>query len=155
MRVGHLLLTAASDEMRCGFIDLIETLDRLAIPQYVVVGDEAVARRLGACPYVDVGPVVRSPVVASCVMPRVDVAHAHDAGGGQAGLLLTLTRSIPFVLSEEAGGAKNGHTLMQSVRKRARATVVLDGLDAERLIDIYRSASTPDSELPEDADGRQ
>lgn len=136
------------------FVALVEALDRLAVSQYVIVGDDGVARRLQSCPYVDVGPVVRSPVVANCVMSTVDIVHAHDDKSGQAGLLLALTRSTPYILSQTAEHAQRDNALMKSVRSRAVLTLALDNLDPEQLLEVYRRAAVGRSEFVEKANGR-
>lgn len=138
MEVGHVLLQPASDEaLRC-FSAFVEALDRLAVKQHVLIADAAVARRLRACPFVEVGPAVRSPVVASCLMPDVDVVHTHETRSGQVGLLLTLTRSIPYVLTTGPAEASKCGPFYDTVLRRARAVLDGDAYDAERFIEIYR-----------------
>ena len=157
MIVGHVLLQPESEEVMLSVLESIESLDRLAVRQFVLLADEAAARRLSVCPYVRIGPTVRSPVVANCLMADVDVVHAHDARSGQVGLLLTLTRSIPFVLSQHVSGASSPKAISDMIRRRARAILVGSAMDTERLIDIYRQVAAGDSlssELPEHADRR-
>ena len=50
--------------------------------------------------------------MAYCLMPDVDLVHIHEVKSGQAGLLLTLTRSIPYVITaaSEDLGSKNPMT---------------------------------------------
>ena len=158
MNVGHVLLQPGSDDALLNVVTLIESLDRLAVRQFVLLADSAASRRLRACPYVQVGQTVRSPVVANCLMGDVDVVHAHDTKSGQVGLLLTLTRSIPFVLTERRDGPQASGAVNEMVRRRARAILDASATDAERLIDIYRQVAdgvAPVSELPEHADRRQ
>ena len=131
------------------FARLVEDLDRLAVEQHVLVGDIAIARRLDSRPYVTVGPVVSSPVMAYCLMPAVDLVHAHDQKGGQAALLLTLTRSMPYVLSPAAGNGRD--PLQRSITGRARRLIEADELSADRLIETYRETITGWSEFPQDA----
>ena len=89
VKIGHIYLSTASDDAASEFALLVEALDRLAVEQHAIVSSAALARRLQSCPYVTVGPVVKSPVVAYCLMPDIDLVHAHDEKSGQAGLLLT------------------------------------------------------------------
>ena len=152
MKVGHLCLARKTPRSAARFIALVEALDRLAVRQYVLVADAAVARRLQGCPYVEVGPIVRSPVVANCLVPAIDIVHAHDERGAQAGLLLTLTRSIPYVLTAGLTRASRGGSLHRSVLSRARAQVPPDLLDADALIETYQRAAGAGSEFPENAD---
>ena len=157
MEIGHVLLQSNSSEALRSVTELIEALDRLAVRQFVLLGDSAAARRLSVCPYVRVGQSVRSPVVANCLMADVDVVHAHDSRSGQVGLLLTLTRSIPFVLSEPANDSKTSGPVHHMVRRRARAILNDSATDPERLIDIYRQVAdgvAPASKLPKHANRR-
>ncbi len=157
VQVGHVLLRPDSKESVCAFVSLVEALDRLTVRQHILMSDAAGLRRVQACPFATVGAIVRSPVVASCMMPGVDVIHAHDASGGQVGLLLTLTRSIPYVLYADARRAAAPPVYDMVLR---RATAVLDGthIDAERLIEIYRrtmDGAALLSEFPKYPDGGQ
>ena len=99
MRIGQICLVSGDQASR--FAAVVEAIDHLAVPQHVLVSDESIRRRLQRCPHVSVGQVVKSPVMAYCLMPEVDVAHVYGSRAGQAGLLLTLTRSIPFVFTPE------------------------------------------------------
>ena len=154
MKVGHLYLANLSGQSAASFIALVESLDRLAISQCIVVCDNAVARRLQSCPYVDVSPVVRSPVLANCVMPSVDIVHAHDDKSGQAGLLLALTRSVPYVLSQHPDRVGRNNVLMKSVRSRATVTISPGSLTTEQLVEVYRRAASGRSKLVEHTNGR-
>ena len=87
------------------------------------------AKRLAGCQNVTVGPIVKKPVMAYCLMPNVDLAHVHEGKSGQAGLLLTLTRSIPFVITTTAGGGDTTSPLTRSVL--SRAAHVVERLDTE------------------------
>ena len=151
MKIGHILLADAGNGQSTEFIELVEALDRLAIDQHVLVADAATARRLDAAPYVTVGPVVRSPVMACCLMPTVDVVHIHDDKSGQAGLLLTLTRSTPYVVT--SGRQRRGR-LHRSVLKRAQYKVAPGIADPETLVATYRKAIDRWSELPENTNSR-
>ena len=149
MKIGHVFLLAGDEAQADAFVSLVESLDRLAVDQHVLVSDGAIARQLDSRPYVTVGPIVRSPVMAYCLMPSVDLVHAHDPKGGQTGLLLTLTRSIPFVLSAAAG--HGGQPLQRSISGRAQRLIDSDELGAERLVATYRETINAWSELPQDA----
>jgi hypothetical protein len=140
---------AADETAANAFVGLVEGLDRLAVDQHVLVSDLAIARRLDSRPYVTVGPIVRSPVMAYCLMPAVDLVHAHDEKAGQTGLLLTLTRSIPFVLSSSAG--RTNHPLQRSIAGRAQRFIEDDRLAADCLVEVYRETIDAWSELPQDA----
>ena len=149
MKIGHVFLGATDEAATNAFARLVEDLDRLALEQHVLVSDIAVARRLDSRPYVTVGPIVKSPVMAYCLMPAVDLVHVHDRRSGQTGLLLTLTRSIPYVLSAAASSSRD--PLQRSIKSRARCVIEADELGAERLVERYREAITAWSEFPQDA----
>ena len=152
MKIGHICLSTASDDAASEFASLIESLDRLAVDQYVLVADAAVARSLQSCPYVTVGPVVRSPVMAYCLMPEIDLVHVHDEKSGQAGLLLTLTRSIPFVMMNPETRPNGRNPLKRSIAHRAQSLIDPANTTPDELLRIYRQTVAAWSELPQDAD---
>ena len=154
MKIGHICIETQSEEQNARFVALVEALDRLAVDQHILVSSSVLARRLSTCPYVTLGPIVRSPVMACCLMPAVDLVHIHGARSGQAGLLLTLTRSIPYVLGEDRDRTSATRPLRQSVVQRARAIVSVDASDPELLLAAYESALNRRSEFPEDSDCR-
>lgn len=129
MRIGHINLAPSLNGTGEHFVSLVEALQASGIRQHVLVRNATLARRLEAVEDVEVGPVVRSAVTAYCLMPAVDLAHIHDAASGQAGLLLTLTRSIPYVLSH-ADVAINRNPLTQAVYRRALCVICRDDGDA-------------------------
>lgn len=133
------------------FTTLVESLDRLTIDQHVLVSNAALARRLQPCPYVTVGPVVKTPVMAYCLMPSVDLVHIHDTKSGQVGLLLTLTRSMPFVMTCDEENRRDRNPIRRSIFERAQAIVSPSELDTEAVINIYRKTVDAWSELPQDA----
>lgn len=119
MKIGQICLAALSDDRGEKFAALVETLADLDIKQHVLVGSVSLARRLATCRSVTVGPIVKTPVMAYCLMPDVDVAHVHEFKSGQAGLLLTLTRSIPFVINSDDDEQSSKNPLTRSVIHRA------------------------------------
>ena len=151
MNVGHIYLDKTSDSGASQFASIVEALDRLTIDQHVLVANADLARSLRPLPYVTVGPTVKTPVMAYCLMPNVDVVHIHDDRSGQAGLLLTLTRSVPFVMNSGVTPADTRNPLKQSVLQRAQTMVAPTQIDPEKLIEIYRRAVDGWLKLPEDA----
>lgn len=151
MKIGQIYLERGSAEGAGCFADVVKSLDRFAIDQHVLVSDTALARGLHAMPYVQVGPVVQTPIMAYCLMPDVDVVHLHDQKSGQAGLLLTLTRSIPFVLTSAEETTNSRNPLRRSVYHRALCIVHPDEQAPERLVEIYRRAVDGWLKLPQDA----
>lgn len=153
MLIGHINLAETIQESGEPFIRLVEAIARARMEQYILVRNENLAKRLAVIDNVTVGSIVHSPVMAYCLLPRVDIAHAHNVTAGQAGLLLTLTRSIPYVLTHRGTIAPNGNPLIPSVYKRATRILCQDdsevavlrhwlpGLAAEVVPDIDRDAS--------------
>ena len=152
MKIGHIYLERESARGASRFMALVEAVDRLAVDQHVLVAEPALARRLNALPFATVGSVVRSPVMACCLMPEVDVVHVHDEKGGRAGLLLTLTRSLPVIVTSDRPGQQPQGSLERSVFQRARAIVDPALLESEWLVDLYRKAAMERSELPQNSD---
>lgn len=133
MRVGHICLAKSFDGTHEHFASLIEALMRQGLQQYVLVRSPSLAKRYDAIEGVEVGPIVHSPVTACCLMPHLDLVHAHDRTAGQAGLLLTLTRSIPFVLTHRESATINKDPITQAVYKRAAGIICLDDADVALL----------------------
>jgi hypothetical protein len=123
MNIGHICLAVPNSEVSENFAALVEALDDFGVSQHVLVANVALARRLAKCTHVTVGPVVKTPVMAYCLMPQVDVAHMHEGKSGQSGLLLTLTRSIPFVITVDNGFKQDKSPITRSVLNRAVQTI--------------------------------
>jgi hypothetical protein len=123
VKIGHICLTPPGNEISEHFAALVEALARHNSEQHVLVASVMLAKRLAACQSVAVGPIVNTPVMAYCLMPNVDLAHIHESKSGQAGLLLTLTRSIPFVITTSAGSGEKMSPLTRSVLHRAAHVV--------------------------------
>ena len=154
MKIGHIYLDQPDDAASARFVVLVEALDRLTIRQHVLVADDALARKLQGLPFVTVGPTVTTPIMACCLMPEVGVVHVHDEKAGQAGLLLTLTRSIPFVMDSAKKPIVTRSPIRRSVLNRARFLIPPADFSPESLIEIYRRSADGLSELPEDTDCR-
>ena len=113
----------------------------------MVVRSRALAKRLDLLENVTVGPVARSSVTAACLMPHVDVVHIHNSSARQAGLILKLTRSIPFVLSDSGPESQNRNAISRSVYKRASGVIPCSGYSSDSDADIgehlriYRQAA--------------
>ena len=123
MKIGHICLTLPGNDVSERFAALVEALDRHDSVQHVLVANVMLAKRLAGCQNVTVGPIVKTPVMAYCLMPNVDLAHVHEGKSGQAGLLLTLTRSIPFVITRSTGSGEKMSPLTRSVLHRAAHVV--------------------------------
>jgi hypothetical protein len=126
VQIGHINLAKSFNGTGEHFVSLVESLRLEGVDQHVVVRNMTLARRLHAIDKVVVGPVVRSPITAYCMMPHLDLVHIHDSGAGQAGLLLTLTRSIPFVMTHRGPIPTSLNPLTQAVYRRAASIICLD-----------------------------
>lgn len=123
MKVGHINLARSFNGTGEHFVALIEALERQGISQHVIVRNQSMARRVAVYENVTISAVTSSPVVALCLMPQVEVVHAHNAKSAQAGLLLTLTRSIPFVLSRRDATKHSGNPINRSILNRAASLI--------------------------------
>ena len=146
MQIGHINLARSFNGTGEHFISLVEGLQREGISQYVLVRNVTMAKRLATVRDVTVGPVVRSAVTACCLMPRLDLVHIHDMSAAQAGLLLVLTRSIPYVLSYSGDEVIGRNPITQAVYRRA--TKVICGDDSEASILRHFDPSLPIEIVP-------
>lgn len=123
MLIGHINLALSMNGTGEHFIKLVEALDRLGARQHLLVANHALARRVNVYGNVTVGPVVKTPVMAYCLMPDVPVVHAHNASGAQAGLLLTLTRSIPYVVTRRSSRPVGKNPIARSAIQRSSGVI--------------------------------
>ncbi len=123
MRIGHINLAASMNGTGEYFVRLVEALQQQGIEQHVLVANHALAKRVSLYEHVSVGPVVKTPVMAYCLMPDVGVVHAHGGSSGQAGLLMTLTRSTPFVLTRRSTRAVGKNPVSRSIINRAACII--------------------------------
>jgi hypothetical protein len=130
LRIGHINLAPSFNGTGEHFVTLVEAIQAAGMQQHVLTRNVTLARRLDAIEGVEVGPAVRSAVTAYCLMPIVDLAHIHDAAAGQAGLLLTLTRSVPYVLSYDSESSISRNPLAQAVYRRALCVICRDDSEA-------------------------
>lgn len=129
MHVGHINLEKSMNGMGEHFIRLVEALDRQGLQQHVIVANQSLAQRVAICENVAIGPIATTAVMAYCLMPDVDVVHAHDPKSNQAGLVLRLTRSIPFVLTRRSPEPPARNPMSRSLIERA-ATIICPTDDA-------------------------
>lgn len=141
MFVGHINLAESFNGPGEHFVGLIEALQKHGIEQYVLVRNIALAKRLDIIEHVTVGPVVRSAVTAYCLMPRVDVLHIHDKSSRAAGLLSTLTQSVPYVLTNEVSIARDRNPISQAAYKRAAGFIEDNEVDVATHLGIYQRAA--------------
>jgi hypothetical protein len=131
--IGHINLAKSFNGTGEHFIALVEALDRMGIKQHIIVQNQSLANRLAVYDGVSLGPVTGSPVIAYCLMPQIDVVHTHDERSGQAGLLLTLARSIPYVLTRRLKTLAVNRPLLRSVYGRAATVICMTGTGARAI----------------------
>ena len=140
MHIGHINLAKSFNGAGEHFVRLIESLREYGVTQYVVVRNVALAKRLDLIDGVTAGPTVRSAVMAYVLMPHVDVVHVHRQCDGQAGLLLALTRAIPYVLTQDENRPANRNPLSQAVVQRASGFIYRHDANAAKHLRVYRHA---------------
>jgi len=119
VEIGHINLAASMNGAGEHFVKLIEGLGNLGVRQHVIVRNRSLAQRLEICSGVTVVQAVNTAVTAYCLMPQISLVHAHDEAAGHAGLLLTLTRSIPYVVTRQSELALANSPIVRSVYRRA------------------------------------
>ncbi len=139
MYIGHINLAKSFNGAGEHFVSLVEALQAQGARQYILVRNISLAKRLDLVGNVTAGPAVRSAVMAYCLMPPVDVVHIHDPSEGQAGLLLTLTRSIPFVLTHR-DDEPGRNPITQAVYRRSSGIIYQSDADPAKHLRIYRHA---------------
>jgi len=147
LHIGHINLATSMNDFGEHFIRLVEALDRQRIHQHVLVANASLSKRIAICEHVKLGPVVRTPVMAYCLMPDVGLTHVHDARGGQSGLLLTLTRSIPYVITRREPNHIGRNPLARSMLSRA-ASVICPTRDMAESV-LAEDFSTPVDVIPD------
>ena len=140
MHIGHINLSESFNGAGENFVRLIESLQRCSMQQYVLVRNVALAKRLDLLENVIVGPTVRSPITAYYLMPHVDIVHIHGPSCYSAGLLLALTRSVPFVLTRHPNLANSRNPIYQAAITRASGFIEENQADVSRLLPAYRRA---------------
>lgn len=109
--------------------------------QYVLVRNIALAKRLDLLDNITVGPVVRSAITAVCLMPQVDIVHIHDRSSQSAGLLLALTKSVPFVMTRHEALATSRNPLTQAACNRAAGFIEDGDSSTSEHLQVYRRAA--------------
>ncbi len=123
MRICHIDLSTHMSIAEEQLVILVEALTAHSIEQHILVRNPFLAKRLAVCPGVSVGPIVRSSVTAFFLMPVVDLVHIHDRKAVKTGLLLTLTRSIPYVLTHRRFSTPDNNSMTRSMYGRAEGIV--------------------------------
>ena len=135
MIVGHINLDKSMNGISEHFVRLISSLDRQGIGQHVLVASASLARRVSGFENVLVGPVTGTPVMAVCLMPDVAVVHVHDSKSIQAGLVLRLTRSIPYILTRRGTTPPGRNPIARSMLARAAGIICPTEAAASAILD--------------------
>lgn len=140
LHIGHINLSVSFNGAGEHFVRLIESLQLHSMQQYVLVRNAALAKRLSLVEGVTVGPVVRSAIAAYSLMPAVDVIHIHDTKSSSAGLLFTLTRAVPFVITRHNSLDRSRNPIDQAAIKRASGFIDENQIDVVEHLQAYRRA---------------
>lgn len=155
MRIGHIDLSARISGAEEQLVVLVEALTTHGVEQHVLVRNPFLAKRLSVCPCVSVGPIARSPITAYLLMPAVDLVHLHEKRAINAGLLLNLTRSVPYLLTHRQITMPNKNRIQRSQYRRSNGVVcpsaeiarAMHGCVAETPIDTISDARNVDDEI--------
>ena len=123
MRIGHIDLSPHISAAEEQLVILVEALTAHNLEQHILVRNPFLAKRLAVCGGVSVGPIVRSSLTAFLLMPAVDLVHTHDIKAANTGLVLALTRSIPFVLTHRRRSTPGNNPLTRLKYGRAEGIV--------------------------------
>lgn len=152
MRIGHIDLSAHISGAEEQLVVLVEALAAHGVAQHVLVRNPFLAKRLSVCSGVSVGPIVRSPLTAYLMMQPVDLVHLHDKKAINAGVLLNLTRSLPYVLTHRQTSMPGKNPIQRSQYQRADSVVcpsteiaqAMRKYVAETPVDTIGDARNPD-----------
>ena len=123
MEIGHIFLSGIGNGYSEHFVRLVEGIEEQGLKQHVIVGSRELASRVRVCPNVTAGPPTNSALMAVALMPHVRLAHIHDEAAGQAGLLLKLTRSIPYVVTRRDRRPLGKSPIVRSIYARASSVI--------------------------------
>ncbi len=123
MHIGHIDLSAHISASEKQLVVLVEALTAHGVEQHILVRNPFLAKRLSVCAGVTVGPIVRSPVTAYFLMPAVDLVHLHDRKAINAGVLLNLIRSVPYVLTHRQFSMPGNNPVNRAQYRRAEGIV--------------------------------
>ena len=135
MRIGHIDLSAHISGAEEQLVILVESLTAHGVEQHVLVRNPFLAKRLSVCSGVSVGPIVRSPITAYLLMPPVDLVHMHENKAFNAGVLLNLTGSVPYVLTYRHFSMPGKNPFRRSQYQRADGVVCPSAEIAQAMLD--------------------
>jgi len=134
LTIGHIDLSPGAGAEVSGLASIVVFLAASGVRQHVVAGDMALCRRLCDVDGVAVGPTTSAPAVAFSQMPAVDVLHVHDERSAEAGLLMALTRSTPYIYSDAAANDLPVGPVSAAIYRRASSIVCPDPATADRIV---------------------
>ena len=146
MRIGHIDLSPHITVAEEQLVVLVEALTVHGIEQHVLVRNPFLAKRLSVCAGVTVGPIVRSPLTAYFLMPAVDLVHTHESRAVNAGVLLKLARSIPYVLTHRQFSRPGNNPVKRSKYRGSEGIICPSEDIAEAMLDYV-------SDIPVDTIG--
>ena len=123
MFIGHICLSKDFGHTAKQLLWLVKGMARQGIQQSVVVRCAPLANRLMRCADVTVADLADSPLTAYSMVPKVDLAHVHDPDGVHTGLLLALTRSIPYIITCRQRAVPDESVIVRSAYQRAACIV--------------------------------
>ena len=141
MKIGHINLAKEYGGSGHQLLMLAKALSNHRIEQHAVVSNPILARRLLEHVDISISPLVNSPVTAYGLMPNVDLAHLHDSKSMPSGLLLTMTRSIPYIVTHRSLEPPPAHALARSMYRRAEGIACVS--EAVSKVMLAYSPGTP------------
>lgn len=121
--IGHVNLSKRFDSSGTQLLLLTRALSKHGVRQHAVVRCPLLLEGLSDITNVSLGPLADSPVMANCVLPAVDLAHLHDTRSATTGLILSLTRSIPYIITIRGRAVPAHHAIARSIHRRAACVI--------------------------------
>ena len=138
MQIGHICLATEFDDRTRQLTVLVRSLVSHSINQQSIVANHQLAVELEKTPIQHNVRVARSPISAYCAARNCDLLHLHDEFAGRTGLLATLTRGTPYVLTYRGSKAPPADALNRSIFSRAAGIVC----DTAATAELVRHAHT-------------
>lgn len=135
MHIGHIYLHARDNGVSEYVVRLVESLDALGVEQHVIADEHDFIARVAISSAVSTGPCTSSSIVATALMPPVNLVHIHDEDAGRAGLLLKLTRSMRYVITRRDPTPLTGSPIQRAIYERAECCIARSSEAAQSIID--------------------
>lgn len=144
MRIGHIDLSARITAAEKQLVVLVEALTAHGVEQHVLVRNPFLAKRLSVCGGVTVGPTVRSPLAACFLMPAVDLVHAYESKGASTAMMLSVVRSVPYILTHRKL-REPGRNPLQRLKYNRSETIVCASEDVSQMMLLADSGKIVDT----------